>query len=109
MALGPTMGSPLASPDTDASPGVARPSQMLSDRGDSGAQPSEDSSPQRSMSAVLVRVHKLEEDLDQLSSSYPAAAPDLRKAVKSLRDAAKKIVATGSGSAQENPSPRMLG
>lgn len=107
MAMNPMGGSPLESPDADPRPGVARPSQLLGDEDRAGS--SEDSSPDRQVSQVLVRVHGLEQQMETLASTYPSAAPDLRKAVKSLRDAAKKIVATGSGSAQETPNPRMLG
>jgi hypothetical protein len=107
MAMSPMMGSPLQSPDTDTRPGVARPSSMLGpDSSDSKEGASEDS-PDRRISEVLMRVHSIETQMEALASSYPAAQPNLEKAVKALREASKQIVATGSG--QEAPNPRMLG
>lgn len=105
------MGAPLQSPDGGAEPGVARPSQLLGDGANAGgsSSPDEDSTQQnRQVSQALVRTKDLMDKLEQLATTYPAAAPEIRKAVSAIKDAAKKIVATGSGG-QENPSPRMLG
>jgi len=97
---------PLQSPETDTSPGVARPSSLL---GDESKPDASESNPERQVSQVMVRMQQLDRQIDQLASTYPAAAPNLRKAQKALRDAAGQIVATGSGSQQETPNPRMLG
>lgn len=109
MAMSPMAGSPLESPDTDTRPGVSRPSSMLGDESRAEPDTGNEDTPDRRVSEVLVRVHSLETQMEALASTYPAAAPNLRKAVKALRDAAKQIVATGSGSGQETPNPRMLG
>lgn len=106
MAMSPMMGSPLDSPETDTRPGVSRPSNMTPEEGPTGGA---SESGEGRVSQVLMRVHGLEEQMDQLASTYPGAAPALRKAKAALRDAAKQIVASGSGPGQETPNPRMLG
>ena len=104
------MGSPLQSPETDSSPGVARPSQLVGQSSQPGSSPDEETpDPNRQMTQVIQRVHDMETKIDQLAQSYPGAAPDLRKVKDSLRKALQKIVATGGGPGQETPSPRMLG
>lgn len=108
MAMSPTMGSPLESPDTDTQPGVARPSQLLATS--PGSSPDDDNpEPNRQMTQVISRVRQMEDQIEQLAASYPGAAPDLRKVKDTLRKALQKIVATGGGPGQETPSPRMLG
>lgn len=104
------MGSPLDSPDADSTPGVARPSQLIAESSQPGSSPDEETpNPNRQITQVITRVHQMETQIDQLASSFPGAAPDLRKVKDSLRKALQKIVATGGGPGQETPSPRMLG
>lgn len=107
MPVGPSMGSPLESPQNPESPGVARPSNLLDDSREpsdrEGSMPESNSQ----TTQVISRVREIETTIDQLSQSYPAAAPHLRKVKDSLRKALQQIVVSGQG--QETASPRMVG
>jgi hypothetical protein len=113
MPVGPSMGSPLQSPDNPESPGIARPSGLLgADQSrEPGGEPTEGSMPEpnRQLTQVISRVRQMETQIDQFAESYPGAAAQLRKVKDLLRRALQQIVATGGGPGQEPASPRMLG
>lgn len=106
MPVGATIGSPLESPENPESPGVARPSQLL-DSSSREPDSSQLGDPTQQLNQVLIRVRKMQTDLEQLAKSYPAASTKLGEANKNLLDAIRQIAASGPG--QETPSPRMLG
>lgn len=103
------MGNPLESPENAEQPGVARPSSLLDRDRSTPDSDSDGPNPNKQLTQVISRVRDMETQIEQLASSYPGAAPNLRKVVDQLRKALQQIVATGGGPGQETPSPRMLG
>lgn len=65
--------------------------------------------PQQALQALSGEFMKMDNRLQELAKSYPAAAPDIRKASEQIRKVLQKIVASGNVPGQEPPAPRMVG
>lgn len=91
------------SPDSGGQ-GDFSPSQMAgTDQAPAGGQaPQGPSLPQ-----ATEQVRIIEQSLLSLSQQFPAAAPDIRRAIEQVRNVAKRIVSQPGG--QEPQSPRSLG